>query len=240
MIKLVLNSYRTLCSSSPYLSGFGVYMALSLFQRKNSLFSFQTIMVVFTMIVVLLFPNRIMKGMFLCPFNQAQRRQFIKTSIVIKAAFLMSIYFLGIILLCLIHRYSPMVILFGSLYYFMFLLIFTFQSIGFVISKDKKTKEIRQNLNHNYRFYREQSLSVFCMICLVFCLVALSFTEHFTPAANFLHILGLLFNGLFVFFYIKDFAKYVIYLCADYQAIYTPMTKKLRGPGDAYYDFVNE
>lgn len=223
MLKLIRHSTSAQFKESPYLFLYSFLYSFIVYFISNGIeIPFSTLLIPFTIILVVNYPNRITKGMFLCPTSYEQRKQFMRISILYKTFYLTVIYIIGMLLSYYMLNFSLFIILFGTLYYFMFALMLNLQTVGYVVPKLKNNYHVRRQLNQTYRSLKERFFNIVCIFFLTFGLLLYCDIERFTTTHVILSTIGLFFNAAFVTFYLIKYAPKVIELNVDYESIYTP------------------
>lgn len=243
MLKLAWYSVRASFTKGNTIHGFlygFLYGISGYIVSRNIDIPFAGFMLLLSIHYLINFPHRITKGLFLCPTNYKQRKQFMRNCFLIKSLLLTGIFLIGMLISYLFLNFSPIDLLFGTLYYFMLTLILNLQSIGYVIPNSPNSYRIRQRLNHLFRLPRERFFSICCIVFLIIGLLIFLFLKHFTIIWYIANTITILVNAILVMIYLKKYATYVISLSIDYEIIYTPTNKRIWRSTDASDDIFDE
>lgn len=200
-----INTYRTV---------FGPYLGISF---------------AITLLTVVLLPNQLPKGMFLCPTTQEQRLQFIKLGIIIKVSLLAIISLISLIITYLALDLPFIYVIIGFIFHLEFTIIYSLNTYSAFHYTRTQAQENQKDFDHYHRDRGERIYGLVTMLSLIFTYVIFMFCEADSlTELKFLIILVILSTLLFTTYMIK-YSRKAINSCVDYQIIYGLQTEPDRG-----------
>ena len=224
MLRLVFSSFRTsLKQDQPafdiihYSVCFGPFLLL---RRIPSVGLAPMITLFLSLLLTSLLPNRLTKGMYLCPTTAVQRASFIRLCIRVKLIGFGFIYLLGMLITSFFLKVPLLYIFIGLIYYTEVLFLSNIISFGIVT---KKNKRLSDELTLFMKRYRPTNERFFSML-LIF-VSFLSYIIFFYGPVNYnwvlsLHIILILADTALLLLYIRLYYNKLIAINADYEAIY--------------------
>ena len=224
MLRLVFSSFRTSIKQGQPLFDFVHYFAclgpILMLQKAPSVGFTPMITLILSLLLTSILPNRLTKGMYLCPTTAEQRSSFIRLSIRVKLIGFDSIYLLGMLITSYFLTVPLLYTLIGLIYYTEGLFLNNIIAFGVVPIKNKHLSNEITIFMKRYRPAKERYFSMLLMFVSF-----LGFIIFFYGPVNYnwilsLHAVLLLVNTSFLLLYMKLYYNKLIALNVNYEAIY--------------------
>lgn len=165
-------------------------------------------------------PNRVSKGMYLCPCTHEDRIRFLTASMRIKFLIVMAFNVMGLLIGYLVKPYDLRLVIFEILYLSCAFTALNLQSIGFVIPEKKDYRAVSSRIYDTLRKAKEYIL---CYAIIIYNVLTVFILIYTTPDSNgdyILHgvlaVIDLFLTGL----YVIKYRRQMLLLSSDYEAVY--------------------